>query len=103
MIYRDPLGKHAAKILKPKTIIEINRCRAINRHGFKILDRWAINEPDKLRSLEKKGFLSIIVSTQQMEEQRVLHSPSGEEQLRHGLAEHEVLALYGVNMNIPAL
>jgi len=103
MIYHDPLGDYAAKILKPETIIAVNRCLAINRHGYKILDRWAISEPDKLRALEKSGFLSTIVCTQQSEEQRVLDSPNGEEQLRHGLTEHEVLSLYGVNMNIPVL
>ena len=45
----------ASRILEPETIREIRQNRqAIDRTGYQILDRWALNQPEELKALEMR-------------------------------------------------
>ncbi|PHX31073.1 hypothetical protein AO278_02335 [Pseudomonas syringae pv. syringae] len=63
--------------------------------GWKVLDRWAIESPVQLRSLEAEGKLILLgrLLEQQQLEHLVLTSESSLKQRRHGMAEHEILVL----------
>ena len=91
----------ASQVLELKTLQALVKCCEIKRQGFSIIDRWAVDNPEGLRKLARHttGFI-IITMTQQGKEDRVLRSERGEELLQNGLARHEVLSMYGVDMGI---
>ena len=92
----------ASRVLKLETSHLVNETPSINSRGMSILDRWALNEPEKLKALEthsQSGLLMRVIG-QQLKEAQVLESPEGLEMLRKGLAAHEVLEMYGVSMSI---
>jgi hypothetical protein len=92
----------AGKVLNLETLLWVNKIPNINTRGAKILDRWALNEPEKLKALEIDSMdgLFMRVIGQQVKEAQVLESPRGMELLRNGLVEHEVLEMFGVKMEI---
>ena len=96
MSAQPKLLERAAKVLSLETLAEVNRLRSINRHGLSILDRWALNQPDELKSLESQGQTLLLVRLydQQLKEQAILESPESREQLMNGLMSHEILALH---------
>lgn len=67
--------------------------------GWKIIDRWALNSPAKLRSLERAGLVELlnrVLDQQRLETRALLDSlPDAE-----GLAEHEVLALHQIRTEL---
>ena len=104
MTERPPLLSIAQKVLNLETILTVNSTPNIKSHGFKILDRWALNSPEKLKELENypRGLTNLLMrlGQQQTKELVVLRGPEAEEQLRTGLAEHEILAMHGVNTEL---
>lgn len=70
--------------------------------GWQILDRWAFNYPEKLRSLEADGEVILLgrLLEQQEIEHQVLSSTVGLEQCSHGLAEYEVLTLQEIRTEL---
>ena len=90
----------AQKVLKHETIMDIINQSAVNRFGWAILDRWAINSPEKLKDLEtlKAGVTSLLIRllNQQAKEMDILTSDEGLEQQRMGLVPHEILAMHEV-------
>lgn len=82
----------ARQVLQPASIAAF-RMYPFNFHGWKILDRWAFNTPEKLRELEQQGLIKLMgrVLDQQHAEMGALIDA-----MRHseGLAEHEVMAMH---------
>lgn len=78
----------ASRVLKPSTLRAASRA-PYNRFGWKILDRWAMNSPQKLVALEKQGEVVLLgrLLEQQTVEQEALTEP------QTNLADHEVLEM----------
>jgi hypothetical protein len=90
------------KVLTVDTLEAVNRSPSFNRYGYKILARWAMNSPEKLKALETSSQFQLLVRVleQQLLEQDILTAPEALEQLRTGLVEHEILALHEVNTEL---
>ena len=91
----------AAEVLQPETIQLINR-PSIHLRGWKILDRWALNSPEKLKALEAQGrilFLDRLLTQQKLEED-IMMLVSSLEAIRTGLTEHEILQMHEINTEL---
>lgn len=89
-------------MLASTTIESIRRSPSYHVRGWQILDRWAFSCPEQLRKLEADGEVILLgrLLEQQEIEHQVLSSTAGLEQRSHGLAEHEVLAMYGIHTGL---
>ena len=54
----------ARKVLRPETINDV-RSGGYTSLGYSILDRWALNSPEKLKMLEAMGTLELLVTLDQ--------------------------------------
>ncbi|MCC8514228.1 hypothetical protein [Xanthomonas euvesicatoria] len=90
----------AAKILKPTTIQAVRRSPSYHLQGWKILDRWAFNSPEKLRSLEAQG--EVILLGRLLEQQTIEHQVLSRsiDQKQNGLTEHDILASDEINTEL---
>ena len=90
----------AAQVLKPATLQAVRRSPSFHLRGWKILDRWAFNSPEKLRALEAQG--EVILLGRLLEQQQLEHQAmtAAAEQQREGLAEHEILAMHEINTEL---
>lgn len=86
----------ASRVLQPSTLKAVAKA-PYNRFGWSILDRWAMNSPALLASLEAQGEVVLLgrLLEQQNREQPVLTEP------HPGLATHEVLALHEIPSDLP--
>ncbi|HHX4060130.1 TPA: hypothetical protein ACU967_007665 [Burkholderia contaminans] len=92
----------AAAVLTPATLASVCRSPSFHRRGWQILDRWAFESPTQLRALEGAGeviLLGRLLEQQQIEHQ-ALRSAAALEQLRRGMAEHEILALQEIRITL---
>ncbi|NNB26178.1 hypothetical protein HBN92_16185 [Pseudomonas fragi] len=101
LIDHKPL-KIASGSLAVTTIESVLRSTSYHACGWQILDRWALNSPGRLRVLEAQGELLLLgrLLEQQIVEHKALISPLGLAQRGDGLAEHEVLALWGISTEL---
>ena len=101
LIDHKPL-KIASGSLAVTTIESVLRSTSYHACGWQILDRWALNSPGRLRVLEAQGELLLLgrLLEQQIVEHKALISPLGLAQQGDGLAEHEVLALWGISTEL---
>jgi hypothetical protein len=92
----------ASGVLAAKTIESVRRSTSYQACGWEILDRWAFNCPEQLRALEAQGELLLLgrLLEQQVVEHEALISPLGLALRGDGLAEHEVLALWGISTEL---
>ena len=90
----------ATRALRPETIKAIRQSPSFGPQSWKILDRWAFNNPTQLKQLESEGELVLLgkVLEQQRLELEALHSLPTEH--KAGLTEHEVLVLQEVNTEL---
>lgn len=90
----------AKRVLQPETISSIRECREIHLRGWKILDRWAFNSPQKLRELEKAGEVTLLGRL--LEQQSVEHAVLLEstEALNTGTSEQELLEMNHVQTEL---
>jgi len=90
----------ATRELRPETIKAIRQSPSFGPQSWKILDRWAFNNPTQLKQLESEGELVLLgkVLEQQRLELEALHSLPTEH--KAGLTEHEVLVLQEVNTEL---
>lgn len=90
----------AARELNPETIQAILQSPSFGPQAWKILDRWALNSPSRLKQLETDGELTLLgkVLEQQRLELEALHNLTGE--LTMGLAQHELLVLQAVKTGL---
>lgn len=82
----------AARILKPQTIRAVRQSSAFHLRGWAILDRWALNSPQKLQALEQEGeivLLGRLLEQQQMEHQAIAAAANGP---LSGQADLEILS-----------
>lgn len=91
----------ASRILQVSTILRVNKCPSINYRGMTILDRWAVNQPEELRELERNtAWLMIRLLEQQELEADILDRPESLDQLTRGLTESEILTRHEVTMSL---
>lgn len=83
----------AARVLKKKTMNMVANDDRMTAYGFKILERWAQNEPLAVRRLERNGDTFMAVLLQQQEWEHPSSAGRIEEQLRNGLTRHELREL----------
>ncbi|EME1983894.1 hypothetical protein ABF66_06095 [Enterobacter roggenkampii] len=87
----------AARILSPETIKQLQRDRSLMSQGWKILARWAVNQPAELQMLEAKGFL-VLYSTLINQQDQEINALA--ENTNQGMSEQEQLELQGVSTNL---
>jgi len=85
----------AQKILS-QDILKIVIRSPYTRQGWKILDRWAYNSPEKLRQLAAQGEIVLLsrLLDQQNLEQQIL------DQAGEGIADHEALEMNHVQTEL---
>ena len=96
----------AKKVLKLETIASILSIQGITNYGLKILDRWALNSPERLQGVEQqKGALAIemLLLQQQRTEKAALDTPSAWDARDQGMSDWEILELAGVDTELPVL
>lgn len=91
----------ARKVLKPEMIREV-RSAGFSNSAYLILDRWALNSPEKLRKLEMEGDLALLVRLDQQQtlEKQTLSSESARQASLRGMSDFEILQSCGVEMNL---
>ena len=91
----------ASKVLKPETIREV-RNGGFSNSAYLILDRWALNSPDKLQQLEQRGDLAFLVQLDQQDtiETRTLNSESARQAKLRGMSDWEILEQAGVDTEL---
>ena len=84
--------QHAKQVLL-QTTLEATRRQPYNHYGWRILDRWAYNSPEKLKQLERQGEVILLgkLLEQQELEQEALTSQVALEALSQGSLAHEIL------------
>ncbi|AYC30973.1 hypothetical protein D3880_00595 [Pseudomonas cavernae] len=89
----------ATTVLAGGTIEAVRRSPSFHARAWQILDRWAFNSPMELRQIEAEGEIILLerLLIQQELEHQILCSEGGLIHQRHGLTEHETLALHGVS------
>jgi hypothetical protein len=99
MLNNTPLSI-AANTLASSTIEAVRRSPSFHGRAWHILDRWAFNSPKQLLQMEGEGELILLerLLKQQEIEQRALTLPDSLAQRRHGLTEHEILAIHGISL-----
>lgn len=96
----------ASRILEPETIREIRQNRqAIDRTGYQILDRWALNQPEELKALEMRDadLVMLRLYEQQELEGDALASPTAAEMQSRGYSQWEILELMGIDTRVHTL
>lgn len=91
----------ARRVLKPQTLQAVTKV-PYSAQGWKILDRWAFNSPEKLKVLEAAGeviLLGRLLEQQQLEHEILTLQESLEAQA-NGVAEHELLAMHQVQTEL---
>lgn len=90
----------AGRLLKPQTIQAVRASPSFHLRGWKILDRWALNTPDKLLELEKQG--EIVLLGRLLEQQRMEHAilSSASSAGLAALSEHEILAQHQIKLDL---
>ena len=91
----------ASKVLKPETLREV-RNGGFSNSAYLILDRWALNSPDKLQQLEQRGDLAFLVQLDQQDtiETRTLTSDSARQAKLRGMSDWEILEQAGVDTEL---
>ncbi|QNH01181.1 hypothetical protein [Pseudomonas sediminis] len=89
----------ASTVLTGDTIEAVRHSPSFHARAWRILDRWALNNPTQLRHMEADGEIILLerLLIQQELEHQALCSEEGLNQQRHGLTEHEILTLHGVS------
>lgn len=93
MLVNDSPLSIASDVLADSTIESVLRSSSYHARGWRILDRWAFNSPDRLLALEAQGEIVLLIRL--LEQQNIEHdaliSAAGSALRANGLSEHEVL------------
>lgn len=89
----------AKRVLATSTLQVVARA-PYNTQGWKILDRWAMNSPAELKSLEAQG--EVILLGRLLEQQTLETQVLTEHQTSSGthMAEHEILSMHQVETEL---
>jgi hypothetical protein len=91
----------SARVLSQQTLASIRQSPSFSLQGWKILDRWALNNPERLKSLELQGelqLLSRLLDQQALELTAIINSLPVES--KQGLTEHEILAMLEIETDL---
>jgi hypothetical protein len=86
----------ASQILAPGTLAALRR-HPYHLAGWRIADRWAFEQPERLRALEAEGEIVVLIrllDQQQLEHEALLDSS---EALQKGLSITEVFQQRGID------
>ena len=85
----------ASKLLAPMTLEHVRR-QPFHARGWRILDRWAVQSPEGLRSLEGKGL--VVLLNRLLDQQSIEHAAvmAALEAGSTHLSEGEIFELAGV-------
>lgn len=99
MLSNTPPLSIATAVLTDDTIGAVRHSPSFHARAWQILDRWALNSPAELCRMELKGEIILLerLLIQQDLEHQTLCSEEGLYHQRHGLTEHEILALHGIS------
>ena len=89
----------ASKVLAPATVAAIRR-HPYHLVAWHIADRWAFNQPERLRALEAGGEIIVLIrllEQQQLEDEALLDSL---EEQRTGVSPTEILQQRGINLDL---
>lgn len=91
----------ARTILAPETIREI-RQMGFSHSAYNIIDRWALNSPEKLKSLEQQGSMKFMIALnyQYQAETQILNSESARQARFHGMSDFEILTTAEVDTEL---
>lgn len=93
----------ASRVLEPETIQMVRADRKnIDRTGYLILDRWALNQPDELKELEHRDpdlVLDRLYEQQELEGAALASATAAEMQTR-GYSQWEILELMGIDTRV---
>lgn len=91
----------AKRILSTETLKKIARS-PYNEQGWKIIDRWAMNSPEKLMKVMAEGEMILLsrLLEQQNIEFRILHLLESLKMKENGLAELEILEMHYVSTEL---
>lgn len=93
----------ASRVLEPETIQMVRADRKnIDRTGYLILDRWALNQPDELKELEHRDpdlVLDRLYEQQELEGAALASATAAEMQTR-GYRPREILELMGIDTRV---
>lgn len=92
-------GSHdnSGSYLEKETIAQLMNDKNVKSQGYKILARWALNQPTSLLKLEQKGFLVLyttLVNQQEEEMEALLTNRDA------SMSEQELLELQGINTSL---
>lgn len=86
----------AARVLKPETLAAVRDLADFSLHGWRILDRWALNSPEALRCLESEG--EVVLLGRLLEQQRIEQRAFDRQPV--GVPELEALAIAKVQTEL---
>ena len=91
----------ARRVLTPETIRQV-KLDGFPNSAYLILDRWALNSPDILKTWEDKGsfFLLTRLDQQRTLEARTLNSDTAWEMSQRGMSDWEILDQLGVDTEL---
>lgn len=93
----------ASRVLEPETIRMVRADKKnIDRTGYLILDRWALNQPDELKQLEHRDpdlVLDRLYEQQELEGDALASATAAEMQTR-GYSQWEILELMGIDTRV---
>lgn len=71
------------QVLPPQILSLFMKCDTLKERGFRILERWALNQPDELRLMTGKSpvYLLMCLLEQQKAEKMILGRPEVQAQL----------------------
>lgn len=89
----------ASTVLAPETVFALRR-HPYHLVGWRIADRWAFNQPERLRALEAEGEIFVLIrllEQQQLEHDALLDSV---EEQRAGMSPTEILLQRGIELRL---
>lgn len=89
----------AARVLAPDTLSVLRR-HPYHLAAWRIADRWAFDQPERLRALEAEGEIFVLIrllEQQQLEHEALLDSA---EALHMGLSPTEILLQRGIELRL---
>jgi hypothetical protein len=91
----------ARRVLKPETIREV-RSGGYSNSAYLILDRWALNSPGELKSLEHQGEIAFMMKLygQQQTEAEALSSEPARLASLQGMSDWEILEQLGIDTEL---
>ncbi len=92
----------ARKVLSQETITEVYNLEGRTPMVFSILDRWALNSPDKLKALEAEGTIALLIrlTAQWTLEENTMDSEEFYDLEMQGMTKWEAFKIMGVNTEL---